>query len=124
MRLLADTHILLWQIEDDARLTQRYRALLDDTDNDVFVSDVSVWEVAIKIRAGKLRVRLEELESEIERNCYIRQAITRAHLTGLMDLPFLHRDPFDHLIIAQAIAEDMFMLTADVRFREYPVRIA
>ena len=124
MRILLDTHILLWQMADDPRLSADIRTILGNPDHTKIVSDVSLWEVAVKIRTGKLKVDIAEIEQEIRYNEYERLAILRRHIVRLVDVPVIHRDPFDHLLIAQAQAEGLAVLTLDRKFRDYPVVLA
>ena len=123
MRILLDTHILLWQFLNDPRLIQRHRDHISDDANDIFVSDVSFWEIAIKIRAGKLHLVLEDIEVETALLGYRRLAIERRHFSALVLLPKHHCDPFDHMLIAQANIEEMSFMSSDRWVREYPVNL-
>lgn len=124
MRLLADTQILLWQFADDPRLTGKLRSSLTDDASEIVVSDVSLWEVVIKNRTGKLKIDVAAFEREIDRQDYARIPIAREHIRQLAHVPLIHRDPFDHLLIAQAQAEDLRILTADEKFSAYRVKLA
>ena len=124
MRVLVDTQILLWQITDDERLVSRLRAVLEERSNDIVVSDVSIWEVVIKHSTNRLTISPHDVEGLINANVYSRLDISRAHILGVGALPPVHRDPFDRLLIAQAIVEDIPILTADKKFAAYPVRLA
>ena len=124
MRLLLDTQIMLWQISDDKRLSGRLRDCLIDPDNVKIVSDVSSWEVVIKNRTGKLDISLEAFEAEVRYNEYERLPIVRSHFARLLKVPIIHRDPFDHLLIAQAQVEKLSVLTADRKFKDYAVTLA
>jgi PIN domain nuclease of toxin-antitoxin system len=121
LNLLIDTHILLWQLHDDPRFRKRWREILDDTEREVFVSEVSLWEIAIKVRAGRLDVKLSDVERAVDRLGYRWLALTRAHLRRLMTLPVIHRDPYDHLLLAQADSEDLLLLTQDEEMSRYGV---
>ena len=105
MRLLLDTHTLLWWIDDDPRLTAPAIAAIESEDNEVQVSIVSLWEIAVKVRTGKMKVDLGEVEHEMAAIGFASLPIRTRHLDILVGLPMLHRDPFDHLLIAQAIGE-------------------
>ena len=124
MRVLVETQILLWQITDDERLVSRLRDVLEERSNDIVVSDVSVWEVVIKHGTKRLTISPHDIEELINANCYSRLGISRAHTLGVGALPPVHRDPFDRLLIAQAIVEDIPIFTADKKFAAYPVRLA
>jgi PIN domain nuclease of toxin-antitoxin system len=124
LKLLLDTHVLVWQFVDDPRFTGKIRELVLDRENDVIVSDVSIWEVAIKIQCQKLTVKISELEAEIAYHEYQRMPVLRKHMVGVAALPRHHRDPFDHLLIAQALVEDIPILTTDDKFSLYQVKLA
>ena len=124
MRLLVDTHILLWQVLDDARLTGKIRQFLVDTSITIIVSDVSLWEVAIKVQCGKLRMSVGAFDAHIGMQRFERLSITRRHVLAVTNLPRHHNDPFDHMIIAQAMVEQIPVLTADQQFGAYPISLA
>ena len=123
MKFLLDTHALLWWLADDARLGTNARALIADPGNDVLVSMVSPWEVVIKVRGGKLKADIKNTLALIERNRFALLPISPEHLLVLALLPVHHRDPFDHLLIAQAVAEDAAFMSADRRASQYPVQM-
>ena len=122
MRLLLDTHALLWWLADDDRLGPQARELIEDPGNDVLVSVVSLWEIVVKLRVGKLEADIKELVEAVGREGFACLDISTAHLLTLAELPMHHRDPFDHLLIAQAIAEDMVFLSEDRNTARYQVR--
>lgn len=122
MKLLLDTHALLWWLADDERLGSRVRELIADPANDVLVSVVSLWEIVVKLRAGKLHADIKEIAEAVQREGFARLDIGMPHLLTLAHLPMHHRDPFDHLRIAQSIAEDATYVTADRSAFRYPVR--
>ena len=122
MRLLLDTHALLWWLADDDRLGPQARELIEDPGNDVLVSVVSLWEIVVKLRVGKLEADIKELVEAVGREGFACLDISTAHLPTLAELPMHHRDPFDHLLIAQAIAEDMVFLSEDRNTARYQVR--
>ncbi len=119
MRLLLDTHALLWWLGDDPKLGAKARALISDAENEVFVSVVSLWEITVKSRIGKLNVTVEDVLSVLPDQGFERIEITDSHLAALQRLPTFHRDPFDHLLIAQAIAEGATFLTEDEHASRY-----
>jgi PIN domain nuclease of toxin-antitoxin system len=121
VKLLLDTHALLWWMSDDDRLAGRARGLIADPANDVLVSVASLWEIVVKVRVGKLTADIEEISVACEQGGFISLDIARGHLSVLSNLAMHHRDPFDHLLIAQAIAEDATFVSADQNARGYPV---
>lgn len=112
MKLLLDTSALLWLAADDPRLGMAARAAIAEAQT-VLVSDVSLWEVVIKQRIGKLEVDAGQVIGEIETRGLVRLPIHRDHLRALIDLPRLHGDPFDHLLFIQALFERATFVTAD-----------
>ncbi len=122
MKLLLDTHALLWWLSDDDRIGPQARALIADPGNDVLVSVVSLWEIVVKVRVGKLEADIREIEGACDRSGLISIAVRLDHLRVLATLPMHHRDPFDHLLIAQAITEDATFVTDDRHVARYPVR--
>ena len=112
MKLLLDTHTLLWWLSDDAPLGPRARALIEDPANTILVSIVSLWEIAVKRRIGKLDADLGEIIDAIPQEGFALLPIAPAHLVALVNLPMHHRDPFDHLLIAQAMIEDAAFVSA------------
>ncbi len=125
MKLLLDTHALLWWLNDDGKLGQQARELIADPGNDVLVSVVSLWEVLVKIRVGKLEAHIGHISDAIEREGFTRLGIEPAHLLALGGLPIRpdHRDPFDHLLIAQAITEGATFISEDCNVPHYPVQL-
>jgi PIN domain nuclease of toxin-antitoxin system len=106
--ILLDTNVLIWALNDDRRLTRRVRTALASPVSDIRVSVVSAWEIAIKYQSGKLALEapIEALLSRIlSGDVWPVLAVLPAHITALLDLPLLHRDPFDRLLIAQATAD-------------------
>ena len=122
MRLLLDTHAVLWWVNDDRRLGVGSRALLQDRANAAYFSIVSLWEIALKVRVGKLRADVDVISNTLGRQGFVMLAITPAHLIAMTTLPDHHGDPFDHLLAAQAIVEGAALLTADRRMPLYPVQ--
>ena len=125
MNLLLDTHILLWYLEGHPNLPETQRLKIEDRRNQVAVSAVSLWEMTIKISIGKLELMddLATIESTLLRQGILILPIQTAHLQHLLGLPFHHRDPFDRLIIAQALAEKMTLVSDDAAFAMYPVSL-
>ncbi len=123
MNYLIDTHVLIWFGETDPQLPARIRNIIEDTDNNIFVSHAAIWEMSIKMSLGKLQVTysLDEWEGFLRENDFLMLPSTFQHFQTLLTLPFHHQDPFDRLMIAQAIAEDFTLITHDPKFKEYPV---
>lgn len=119
--LLLDTHALLWWLSDDSQLAPPARDLIADPANEILVSVVSLWEIQVKVRAGKLAAHLPDILQEIDAQAFTLLPITQAHLVRLGNLPTHHRDPFDHLLIAQAIVENATFLSNDRHVPAYPV---
>jgi len=118
MRLLLDTHIFLWLTADSPKLTARARDLIQRA-SEVDVSSVTIWEVAIKSRIGKMNADPDELLLEIAKCGFRELPILGRHAVTVARLPLLHSDPFDRLLVAQAISETMHLLTADEKLLEY-----
>jgi PIN domain nuclease of toxin-antitoxin system len=118
VRLLLDTNIVLWVLSDDKRIAAIKNLLLDD-DNEVFVSTASWWEIAIKVSIGKLHANLAELRQASLGSGFNELPVLGVHTEMLAKLPLLHRDPFDRLIVAQAMAEPMQLLTGDKLLEQY-----
>ncbi len=118
MRLLLDTHILLWVMLDDTQLSARARSLLSDADS-LHVSTVSLWELAIKRSLGKLKLDVDALDAHLSGNAIEPLAISRAHARRLRMLPVLHGDPFDRMLVAQALSEPLHLLTHDAALAPY-----
>lgn len=123
MKLLLDTHALLWWLADDARLGAKARARIEDPGNSVFISQVSLWEIAIKIGIGKLRVDIGAVLTAIRERGLDQLGLEPPHLTTLAALQRHHRDPFDHMLIAQAIVEGATLMSDDSRMGPYPVAV-
>lgn len=121
MRPLLDTHTLLWWLNDDEKLGGRARDLIGDPTNDVLVSAVSLWEITVKLRIGKLDADIEEILGILPGQGFQRLDISDAHLVALAGLPVHHRDPFDHLLMAQALAEDAHFVSEDENVPLYGV---
>ncbi|AQV96984.1 PIN domain nuclease [Cupriavidus necator] len=118
MRLLLDTHVYLWSVTDDRKLTTAARKLILDAD-DVFVSSASIWEASIKAGLGKLDVDVNLLVSEIEASGFSELPVRAVHAAMVRDLPDIHRDPFDRLLVAQALSEPLRLVTSDGHLSKY-----
>jgi PIN domain nuclease of toxin-antitoxin system len=122
VRLLLDTHILLWTIAESRRLSEAARALIGDPDHDLAFSVLSLWEVAIKAGLGRedFRIDVGSLRRRLFDNGYAEIQMTGAHAVAIASLPPLHRDPFDRMLVAQAIVEGLTLVTADPALAKYP----
>ena len=118
MRLLLDTHVFLWCVNDDRRLSKAARDLLDGA-AEIYVSSASIWEAAIKSRLGKLEADVDALASAIAASGFLELPVSAKHAAAVARLPDFHGDPFDRLLIAQAISEPLRFLTADSVLRQY-----
>ncbi|MFB2977440.1 type II toxin-antitoxin system VapC family toxin [Microseira sp. BLCC-F43] len=125
MKYLIDTHILIWFIEGDEKLSEEARALIANPANDIYVSQASLWEMTIKISIGKLSlsISLSDLELFLVSNQFQILETQFRHYEILHYLPFHHQDPFERMIIAQAKAEDYTIITHDDRFKLYDVKL-
>jgi PIN domain nuclease of toxin-antitoxin system len=118
MRLLLDTHIYLWSIKDDPKLSTAARTLILDA-TEVYISSVSIWEASIKAKLGKLDVDINDLTAAISDSGFLELSLNIKHVNEVHRLPNLHKDPFDRILIAQAISEPLRFLTADQKLKEY-----
>lgn len=126
MRILLDSHSFLWFITGDDRLSDRAKNLITDLSNPVLISVASLWEISIKTGLGKLELSrpFEEFIPEQRALNEIDQLpIELAHLAKRIDLPLHHRDPFDRLIIAQAMVEGLPIISRDAEFQSYSIEI-
>lgn len=125
MKILLDTHVFLWFISGDERLSPKLLEMLRDPENEVFLSVVSVWEAIIKYQLGKLPLPEPPeifLPRQREQHLIASLAVDEASVTHLAALPLLHRDPFDRLLVSQALRHDMILATVDETLKTYPVR--
>jgi PIN domain nuclease of toxin-antitoxin system len=124
MKYLLDTHVLLWHFKGDKRLSTKVQEeVLFHLDQQIYISMASLWEVAIKISIGKLDFLsdLTRLHRCIVDNEFKILVIKKKHVESLLKLPFIHRDPFDRLLIATTKAEEMTIITADENIHKYDV---
>ncbi len=118
MRVLLDTHILLWSLNDDPRLSSKALRLIENA-ADVYVSAATFWEMAIKVSMGKLDVDLDEIRDHCLESGFIQLPITSEHAIAVKELEPHHKEPFDRLIVATAISEPMKLLTSDPQVAHY-----
>ncbi len=126
MKALLDTHAFLWWISDDPRLSEKAREIVADGRNELFFSAASGWEISIKAGLGRLEVP-EDLQrfisDQLSRNAIQVLPIYLSHAVHTGSLPVHHRDPFDRILVSQAILEQIPLLSADPQFSHYPVEV-
>lgn len=120
MNLLLDTHVLLWALGDEARLSQEARDAITDGSNRVLVSAVSAWEITVKKALGKLRAP-DDLVAQLERQRFTPLDVTVPHALAVGDLPDHHADPFDRMLVAQARVDSLTLVSRDPQVRRYDV---
>jgi PIN domain nuclease of toxin-antitoxin system len=125
MNLLLDTHAFLWFVAGDERLSARARRAMEGEDAELFLSAVSIWEMAIKSSLGRLTLPapLDEYIAEKLEHGFRVLPIDWMHAAAVEKMPFHHRDPFDRLLVAQAAAEGMPLVSGDPEFRAYKVKV-
>ena len=123
MRYLLDTHVIIWLAENSNNLPLNIKEIVAQSDNEIYISSVSLWEIAIKMNLGKLDLNfaLDELLIAVKNNDFCVFQIEDEYLQNLSKLPFLHKDPFDRLLIATALAEDLTIITIDKNIQKYEV---
>jgi PIN domain nuclease of toxin-antitoxin system len=122
VRLLLDTHLLISVVSEPDRLSPKALELMNDQANDLFFSAASIWEIAIKAsyKRADFIVNVPDLHSELLSNGYNEVAVSSGHTFAVVHLPHLHKDPFDRLLLAQAMREDLTLVTADALLASYP----
>ena len=124
MKVLLDTHTFLWLISGDDQLSETAQKTFLDPGNILFFSAVSLWEICIKISLGKLSLKsgwFTTVQDEMKVNAIQWLSIEMPHCVELTNLPFHHRDPFDRMLVAQAMADDMQLLSRDTRLSSYEI---
>jgi PIN domain nuclease of toxin-antitoxin system len=121
MRLLLDTHLLLWAMAASRKLPRGVKSQLLDPRNEVYYSAANLWEIAIKsgLRRADFRIDLEALMEALGASGFLELPITAMHAAGVARLPPIHKDPFDRLLVAQSMAEPMTLLTNDAVLADY-----
>jgi PIN domain nuclease of toxin-antitoxin system len=125
VRLLVDTHPFLWAIASPERLSARARRAIEDDANEILVSAASAWEIAIKFSLGRLQLPDDPqrfIPEQLAANSFTALAVLLRHALQVADLPMIHKDPFDRLLVAQAVIEDLALVTSDAQLRKYPVK--
>jgi PIN domain nuclease of toxin-antitoxin system len=122
MNYLLDTHTLLWWLNNDLKLSREAREIISNPENKIFVSAVSAWEISIKKATGKLSVP-DNLAEAISVNCFEPLLISIEHGLKAGSLPNYHNDPFDRMLIAQAMSENLIIISRDAQFSQYGVNV-
>jgi PIN domain nuclease of toxin-antitoxin system len=124
MKLLLDTHTLIWFLNGDEKLSGKVKSAIEDVANEKFVSVASVWEIAIKISLDKFRFSMgfKNFLTLIEENGFGIVPITMEHALVLSTLEFIHRDPFDRLLVSQCKADDLTLATIDENIKKYHIK--
>ena len=122
MKILLDTHVLVWALSSPERIKPKVQDLLVDTDNIVFVSIASLWELQIKKSLNKISLP-DDFISQLQENGFELLDINYKHIAKLDELPLIHRDPFDRMLVAQTIHENLLLVTNDLEIMKYNVKI-
>lgn len=125
MQYLLDTHTILWVQSKDDNLSKKAKEIIENTENQCYVSIASLWEMAIKVTTKKLTIAIgfKNFYNYLISNHFKVLSINQLHLNILISLPFHHKDPFDRLLISQAITENLTLISADQHFKSYPVNL-
>ncbi|MFD1257412.1 type II toxin-antitoxin system VapC family toxin [Mucilaginibacter terrae] len=127
MQFLIDTHVLIWYLDGSEKLPDRIRNIINDTDNDIIVSIVSLWEVVIKTSKHKrlsIDITFADVYNHIVDRDYLLLNVSLQHLNTLETLTLHHGDPFDRMLIAQALTEGLTIISADRQFDAYPANVS
>jgi len=126
MNILLDTHIFLWFIQGDSRLKKALRKEIENKGNTVIFSGAGYWEICIKISIGKLKLVKnwrKIVDDKLAENNILWLEVKKDHMAQIVDLPWHHRDPFDRLLIAQALVEGFYLCSQDPSFSSYNVKL-
>ena len=123
MKYIIDTHTILWYFENSSKLPQRIFEIIDNSDIDVSICSVSLWEITLKMNLNKLdfSMQLDELLKTIKSHDFNIIQIEDEYLNNLSKIPFIHKDPFDRMLISTAIIENMTIITTDDNIQKYNV---
>ena len=123
MKYLLDTHTIIWHFDDSTKLSQKAIEITDNPESRLYICSISLWEIAIKMNLGKLNLNftLDKLLAAINESDVDILQIEDEYLNKLSELPYIHKDPFDRLIIATALLEDLTILTIDENIQKYDV---
>jgi PIN domain nuclease of toxin-antitoxin system len=122
MRYLIDTNVLIWAATETRDFSKKVSAIINDKDCEIYVSIASLWEIAIKKSIRKLTIN-DDIFDDLESHGYILLPVTIPHLKSLLDLPHHHNDPFDRILVAQALHENLTILTSDRKLKPYNAKI-
>lgn len=122
MKILLDTHVLVWALSSPEKIKPKVQDLLVDTDNIVFVSIASLWELQIKKSLNKISLP-DDFISQLQENGFELLDINYKHIAKLAELPLIHRDPFDRMLVAQTIHEKLSLVTNDLEIMKYNIKI-
>jgi PIN domain nuclease of toxin-antitoxin system len=125
VRYLLDTHTFIWSDSEPERLSKTVTEIISDSSNFLFLSVITIWEIQIKFQIGKMLLRnpIEELIKEQQENNVVILPVNLSHVLKVGELPLYHRDPFDRLLIAQALVEGFTLLSKDENFKAYPATV-
>ncbi|MCL2046960.1 MAG: type II toxin-antitoxin system VapC family toxin [Oscillospiraceae bacterium] len=123
MNYILDAHAIIWLFEDSSKMSAAIKELIKQTEIRIYISTITLWEIALKLNIGKLTLKIsfDELLSNIKNGDFEIIQIEDAYLRVLNELQFIHKDPFDRLLIASAIAEGLTIITADANIQKYDV---
>ena len=121
MKFLLDTHILIWSLQNNNHLSQQVREIVNNIDNEIYVSAASVWEIAIKSSINKLNLSVEKVVETLHDSDYSPLPITFSHAAKTIQLPYYHNDPFDRILIAQTLVEKLTFITHDHKIKQYNI---
>jgi len=125
MNYLLDTHTLIWFLSGDTELSVKARKAIEAESSNIFVSIASIWEIAIKVNLGRLdlKITFNQLRNEIEKNGFELLPITFNDILSLNELPMIHRDPFDRIIISQSLSNNFMLISKDKTFKSYQIKL-
>jgi PIN domain nuclease of toxin-antitoxin system len=121
MKFLLDTHILIWSLQNNNNLSQQIRDIVNNIDNEIYVSAASIWEIAIKSSINKLNLSVEKVVETLHDSDYFSLPITFSHAAKITQLPYYHNDPFDRILIAQTLVEKLTFITHDHKIKQYNI---
>lgn len=127
MKILLDTHVFIWLDTQPEKLSKTAMDICQDTDNQLYLSMASVWEMQIKVQLGKLQLKMplaDMLTMQQQENDLKVLNIALTHIYQLQTLPFHHNDPFDRIIIAQSVLEGMTLISVDEKFKSYDISVS
>jgi len=122
VNILLDTHIVLWWLNDDPKLIDHHREIIANTDNLCYISAATIWKISIKVKLGKLKISDDYID-ELQKEGFLELPVSWKHSNQVKELPLIHNDPFDRLLIAQAQVEELTLLSADKFTKQYDVRV-